>query len=138
DSEARRGALSQARDRDGDQTAPGLRPAAGGRIRAQGLPAAVRVDGDPRQGLLHDASQVTRGTAVTMVEQRDWTRGGLHFRDVTVTVPFDHFGRSGDAASAGVNLPDTLNVFARIIATEADSRKPYLVYLQGGPGVEAP
>lgn len=37
-----------------------------------------------------------------------------------------------------MNLPDTLSVFARIIATEADSRKPYLVYLQGGPGVEAP
>ena len=83
-----------------------------------------------------------------MVEQSSWTRGGLHFEDVTITVPFDHFGRSGDAASAGesaasaasgkVELPDTIDVFARIIATEADSRKPYLVYLQGGPGVEAP
>jgi pimeloyl-ACP methyl ester carboxylesterase len=75
---------------------------------------------------------------VTIVEQKDWTRGGLHFEDVTITVPFDHFGRSREAASASVNLPDTLSVFARIIATEADSRKPYLVYLQGGPGVEAP
>src|SRR5699024_11955047 len=44
----------------------------------------------------------------------------------------DHFGR------AQVSVPDTLSVFARIISTEANSDKPYLVFLQGGPGVEAP
>jgi pimeloyl-ACP methyl ester carboxylesterase len=77
------------------------------------------------------------------MEQVTWTRGGLHFRDVLIDAPFDHFGRAGATSSAGetatkVSLPATLSVFARIIATEADSRKPYLVYLQGGPGVEAP
>ena len=87
-----------------------------------------------------------------MVEQTNWTRGGLHFSDIVIDAPFDHFGRSDDgpgtAASAGatsggmtsppVNLPQTLTVFARIIATEPASTKPYLVFLQGGPGVEAP
>ncbi|WP_166972820.1 alpha/beta fold hydrolase [Brevibacterium atlanticum] len=69
-----------------------------------------------------------------MSEQTTWTRGGLHLTDVTVDVPFDHFGR----ADPGVSLPQTLTVFARIIAAEADSHKPFLVFLQGGPGVEAP
>ena len=87
-----------------------------------------------------------------MIAQHNWTRGGLHFRDITFEAPFDHFGRTGDApgetasagatsggmTSASVNLPDTLSVFARIIATEPASTKPYLVFLQGGPGVEAP
>ncbi|WP_209371225.1 alpha/beta fold hydrolase [Brevibacterium renqingii] len=69
---------------------------------------------------------------MSAVDQHSWTRGGLHFRDVTFDAGFDHFGR------AQVSLPETLNVFARIIATEADSQKPCLVFLQGGPGVEAP
>ena len=66
------------------------------------------------------------------MEETNWTRGGLHFRDVTFAAAFDHFGR------AQVSVPDTLSVFARIISTEANSDKPYLVFLQGGPGVEAP
>lgn len=63
-----------------------------------------------------------------MLNQATWTRGGLHLRDVTFEAPFDHFG-----GGAG-----TIEIFARITATEADSTKPYLVFLQGGPGVEAP
>ncbi|HJA60713.1 MAG TPA: alpha/beta hydrolase [Candidatus Brevibacterium intestinavium] len=66
------------------------------------------------------------------MEETNWTRGGLHFRDVTFAAAFDHFGR------AQVSVPDTLSVFARVISTEANSDKPYLVFLQGGPGVEAP
>jgi pimeloyl-ACP methyl ester carboxylesterase len=76
-----------------------------------------------------------------MSEQTTWTRGGLYFRDVLIEAPFDHFDGANrvDGASANpARLPETLEVFARIIATEADSQKPYLVYLQGGPGVEAP
>ncbi|MBE4694937.1 alpha/beta hydrolase [Brevibacterium casei] len=63
-----------------------------------------------------------------------WQRGGLHLRDVTVEVPLDHFGRldADSAASARIE------VFARIVADEAESSKPYLVFLQGGPGFEAP
>ncbi|XBV90795.1 alpha/beta fold hydrolase [Brevibacterium sp. CBA3109] len=63
-----------------------------------------------------------------VLNQASWTRGGLHLRDVTFEAPFDHFG-----GGAG-----TIEVFARITATEADSTKPFLVFLQGGPGVEAP
>src|SRR5699024_510064 len=128
----RRGAVGEARDRYGDQTASGLRAAARGRVRPQGLPAAVRVDGDPRQGLLAEPAQGPGRTAVSGMEETNWTRGGLHFRDVTFAAAFDHFGR------AQVSVPDTLSVFARIISTEANSDKPYLVFLQGGPGVEAP
>lgn len=70
-----------------------------------------------------------------MLNQRTWTRGGLHLRDVTFEAPFDHFGGGEVGAStASANI----EVFARITATEADSTKPYLVFLQGGPGVEAP
>ncbi|MDN5636129.1 MAG: alpha/beta hydrolase, partial [Brevibacterium sp.] len=69
---------------------------------------------------------------MTAVNQSNWTRGGLHLRDVTVDVPLDHFGGGGAAASASIE------VFARIIATEAESTKPSLVFLQGGPGAEAP
>ncbi len=64
-----------------------------------------------------------------MIEVSSWHRGGLHFRDVSLDVPFDHFGGRGER---------TLRVFARIMAAEAESTKPYLVFLQGGPGFEAP
>ncbi|MDK8434920.1 MULTISPECIES: alpha/beta fold hydrolase [unclassified Brevibacterium] len=93
------------------------------------------------------------GKQGTNLTQETWTRGGLHLRDVSVDVPFDHFGRGG-ARSAAASLaapvsakpvgasstvgPGTIEVFARIVAAEAESTKPYLVYLQGGPGVEAP
>lgn len=78
---------------------------------------------------------------MSMAEQRTWTRGGLHVTDLTVTVPFDHFdgaNRADAGAASPAALPQTLEIFARIIAAEVDSQKPYLVYLQGGPGVEAP
>lgn len=64
-----------------------------------------------------------------MIAVDRWQRGGLHFRDVSLDVPFDHFGAGGEG---------TLTVFARIMATEAESTKPHLVFLQGGPGFEAP
>lgn len=59
----------------------------------------------------------------------------MHFRDVTIEVPLDHFGRmDADSAAASARI----EVFVRIVASEADSDKPYLVFLQGGPGFEAP
>lgn len=78
---------------------------------------------------------------MTSFNQRTWTRGGLHLRDVTFDAPFDHFDggeAQPGAASARSAAPASIEVFARIIATEADSTKPHLVFLQGGPGVEAP
>ncbi|MDN6605169.1 MAG: aminopeptidase, partial [Brevibacterium sp.] len=84
---------------------------------------------------------------MSALHQKTWTRGGLHLRDVTFEVPFDHFGQ-GAAKSAAASLaapaeahptgPKNIEIFARITATEADSTQPYLVFLQGGPGVEAP
>lgn len=81
------------------------------------------------------------------LQQSSWTRGGLHLKDVTFEAPFDHFG-GGAAKSAAASLaapvsdkpqgPSSIEIFARIVATEADSQKPYLVFLQGGPGNEAP
>ena len=70
-----------------------------------------------------------------MLNQAAWTSGGLHLKDVTFEAPLDHFG-GGAGRSAATSAP--IEVFARITAAEADSTKPYLVYLQGGPGVEAP
>lgn len=72
---------------------------------------------------------------MTRLNQQTWTRRGLHLRDVTFEAPFDHFGGGAGLSAA---TPGTIEVFARITATEADSTKPYLVFLQGGPGVEAP
>nr|WP_209044178.1 alpha/beta fold hydrolase [Brevibacterium marinum] len=75
------------------------------------------------------------------MNQRTWSRGGLHLRDVTFDAPFDHFDGGAalpGAASASSAAPASIEVFARIIATETDSTKPHLVFLQGGPGVEAP
>lgn len=73
------------------------------------------------------------------VEERH--RGGLHFRDVTITAPLDHFSRLTDAPSLAGHpgaASAEIEVFARIVADEAESTKPYLVFLQGGPGFEAP
>src|SRR5699024_8952117 len=132
DGQARRGAVGEARDRYGDQTASGLRAAARGRVRPQGLPAAVRVDGDPRQGLLAEPAQGPARSAVSGMAETNGTRSGLRFRDVTSTAACDYLGPSPASA------PATLSALARIISTEANSDKPYLVFLQGGPGVEAP
>src|SRR5689334_14634678 len=46
----------------------------------------------------------------------------------TLTVPLDH-----DAPGA-----ETIEVFAREVAAFDGADRPYLVYLQGGPGHEAP
>lgn len=51
---------------------------------------------------------------------------GLAIEEHRVSVPLDHFGAA----------PGTLEVFARIVGTPG-SDKPYLLYLQGGPGAEA-
>ena len=72
---------------------------------------------------------------MTTLNRRTWTRGGLHLQDVTFDVPRNHFQASPAQATAA---SASIEIFARITASEADSTKPYLVFLQGGPGVEAP
>ncbi len=57
-----------------------------------------------------------------------WTLPGLTLSDLTVEAPLDH----ADAAAG------TMEVFARVATGEGGSDKPYLVFLQGGPGHEAP
>ena len=57
-----------------------------------------------------------------------WTLPGLHLRDITLPVPLDHAERSGPQ----------LELFARVITAPGGEDRPYLVYLQGGPGSEAP
>ncbi|WP_193105740.1 alpha/beta fold hydrolase [Brachybacterium sp. FME24] len=57
-----------------------------------------------------------------------WTLPGLHLSDVTLSVPLDH----ADPGSARLEL------FARIVAAPDGQDRPYLVFLQGGPGSEAP
>lgn len=55
--------------------------------------------------------------------------GALTLTDHTLTVPLDW------------EAPDdgrTIEVFARVISREGGEELPYLVYLQGGPGFEAP
>lgn len=57
-----------------------------------------------------------------------WTLPGLTLRDVTLDVPLDRA-----APERG-----TIEVFARVIAAEGGEGRPFLLYLQGGPGSEAP
>ena len=56
---------------------------------------------------------------------------GLELEEHTVSVPHDHAG----------STPGTLEVFARVVgrpgSAEPGAQKPYLLYLQGGPGAEA-
>lgn len=57
-----------------------------------------------------------------------WTLPGLTLRDITLDVPLDRTApEHGD-----------IEVFARVIAAEGGEDRPFLLYLQGGPGSEAP
>lgn len=58
----------------------------------------------------------------------EWKAPGLWLRDITTQVPLDH----DDHASPSIQL------FARILTAPGGEDKPYLVFLQGGPGSEAP
>ena len=53
---------------------------------------------------------------------------GLTLTDITLDAPLHH----ADPATA------TIEVFARVVTGEGGEGKPYLVFLQGGPGSEAP
>lgn len=57
-----------------------------------------------------------------------WSLPGLRLTDLTLPVPLDH----ADAASPRIEL------FARIVTAPGGEDLPYLVFLQGGPGSEAP
>src|SRR5699024_1474020 len=54
----------------------------------------------------------------------EWKVPGVSLRDVTMHVPLDH----DDHASPALHL------FARIATGPGGEHKPYLVFLQGGPG----
>ncbi len=56
------------------------------------------------------------------------TLPGLTLTDLTLQAPRDH----ADPAAG------TIEVFARVVTGEGGEGKPYLVFLQGGPGNEAP
>ena len=53
---------------------------------------------------------------------------GLVITEHTLTVPLDHDVPTGE----------TLEIFAREVAAPDGTERPYLVYLEGGPGFEAP
>jgi pimeloyl-ACP methyl ester carboxylesterase len=57
---------------------------------------------------------------------RSYRLPGLHVEELSVQVPLDHFG----------DRPGSLEVFARVVGAPG-STKPFLLYLQGGPGAEA-
>jgi len=57
-----------------------------------------------------------------------WSLPGLRLTDVSLPVPLDH----ADPASPRIEL------FARIVTAPGGEDLPYLVFLQGGPGSEAP
>ncbi|WP_114854450.1 alpha/beta fold hydrolase [Brachybacterium sp. YJGR34] len=58
----------------------------------------------------------------------DWTLPGLQLSDITLPVPLDH----DDPASPELTL------FARVISAPGGEDLPFLLFLQGGPGSEAP
>lgn len=53
---------------------------------------------------------------------------GLTLTNLTLTVPLDHAKPAGE----------TIDVFARVVTREGGETLPFLVFLQGGPGFEAP
>lgn len=53
---------------------------------------------------------------------------GLHLQDVRLEVPLDYADPSGPQ----------LQIYARVLTAKGGQDRPYLVYLQGGPGAEAP
>src|SRR5699024_3972232 len=57
-----------------------------------------------------------------------WALPGLRLSDHTLAVPLDH----ADPRGAQIDL------FARVITAEGGEHRPYLVFLQGGPGSEPP
>ena len=57
-----------------------------------------------------------------------WTLPGLQLSDHTLAVPLDH----ADPHGAQIDL------FARVVTADGGEHRPYLVFLQGGPGSEAP
>ncbi|WP_349827545.1 alpha/beta fold hydrolase [Brevibacterium litoralis] len=70
---------------------------------------------------------------------------GLQVEEFSVPVPLDHFGTgagadlvagTGGKGASGAGEVWELNVFARVVG-EPGSTKPFLLYLQGGPGHEA-
>ncbi|MGO1947548.1 MAG: aminopeptidase, partial [Brachybacterium alimentarium] len=62
-----------------------------------------------------------------MMTSSTWTLPGLHLTDLTLPVPLDH---------ARPDSP-TIELFARIVAEPDGQDRPFLVFLQGGPGSEA-
>ncbi|MDN6426053.1 alpha/beta fold hydrolase [Acidipropionibacterium jensenii] len=61
----------------------------------------------------------------------DWERAipGLLTRDIRLLVPLDHSNPAD---------PRTIEVYARVVATPDGTRRPSLLFLQGGPGCESP
>ena len=61
----------------------------------------------------------------------NWQRSipGLLTRSVRVDVPLDH---------ANIRDPRRLSIFARVVAAPQGTKRPYLLFLQGGPGHESP
>ncbi|MDN5821469.1 MAG: alpha/beta hydrolase, partial [Brachybacterium sp.] len=57
-----------------------------------------------------------------------WTLPGLQLSDLTLPVPLDHADPTGTQ----------IEVFARVVTADGGEDRPYLVFLQGGPGSEAP
>jgi pimeloyl-ACP methyl ester carboxylesterase len=57
-----------------------------------------------------------------------FTLPGLTLTDITLDAPLDHA-----RPEAG-----SIEIFARVVTGEGGSEKPYVVFLQGGPGSEAP
>jgi pimeloyl-ACP methyl ester carboxylesterase len=64
----------------------------------------------------------------TDLRRTDWTLPGLTLTDLTLPVPLDH----ADPAAGEIEL------FARLVTRAGGEELPLLVFLQGGPGSEAP
>ncbi|WP_331709463.1 alpha/beta fold hydrolase [Devriesea agamarum] len=62
------------------------------------------------------------------------TLNGLHLTEHTLTVPLVY----EDLAHGGSSDSRTLEIFARVATRPGGEHLPYLVFLQGGPGCEAP
>ena len=57
-----------------------------------------------------------------------WQLDGLHLVDHVLDVPLDHDDPDGGR----------IEVFARVVSADGGADRPFLLYLQGGPGQESP
>lgn len=111
--------------------APGARANRSGATRGSRLGKTL-MDSAPAKRSRQNGGMAARASAAGDLRQgSSFAVSGLYLTDHTITVPLDHSGAT----------PGTIDVFFREVvqlSKKGDATLPYLLFLQGGPGFEAP